>query len=112
MITHTCRRSPKSVSVGKLRKRPSGLRSLKPEHDAKLDFKEYGHQDIDWVNIAQGLSERGNALPSYLTLLKCLDVLSDYQLLNVMLNVGIRYFVAYRNSNCIRYVALNVTHPV
>jgi hypothetical protein len=58
-------RSPYTVSVRKLRKRPSGLRSLKPEHNAKLDFKEIGHQDMNWVNIAQGLSERGNGPSGY-----------------------------------------------
>jgi len=49
-----------TVSVRKSRKKPSGLRSLRPENNAKLDFKESGFQDIDLVNIAQHLSERGN----------------------------------------------------
>ena len=49
-----------TFSVRKLRKKPSGLRNLRPENNAKLDFKESGFQDMDWVNIAQQLSERGN----------------------------------------------------
>ena len=105
-------RSPYTVSVRKLRKRTSGLRSLKPEHNAKLDFKEIGHQDMDWINIAQDISERGNEHLGYLKRMKYLVELSDYQLLNVMLNVGIRYFVVYCYCNCIRYVTLNVTYPV
>jgi hypothetical protein len=104
--------SPYTVSARKLRKRPSGLRSLKPEHNAKLDFKEIGHQDMDRVNIAQGLSERGNGPSGYLKRRKCLVELSDYQLLNVMLNLGIRYFVVYRYCNCTWYVALKVTYSV
>jgi len=87
-------RSTYTASVRKLRKRPSGLRSLRPEHNAKLDFKEIGVQDTDWVNIAQDLSERGIGPSSYLKLFKCLVELSDYQLLNMMLNVTIRYFVS------------------
>jgi hypothetical protein len=105
-------RSPYTASVWKLRKKASGLRSLKPEYNAKLDFKEIGHQDMDWVSIVQGLSESGNGPSGYLKRMKFLVELSDYQLLNVMLNVGIRYFVAYPYSNCISYVALNVPYLV
>jgi len=40
-------RSTYTISIRKLQKRPSGLRSLRPEHNAKLDFKEIGVQNMD-----------------------------------------------------------------